>query len=71
MASFKEKLDAKVFGPLDFSSILGYPDELSPKWIKHTPKFQGHNDSTTLYVTSFMELISDLNVVHEDVMKCL
>jgi hypothetical protein len=35
---------------------------------EHIAKFHGHNDSTTLHITSFMKVISDFDVVHEDVM---
>jgi hypothetical protein len=55
--------------PLDFSSILGYPNEFAQVYLdEHNIIFHGHTNSTTLHVTSFRKLMLDLDVVHEDVM---
>lgn len=62
-------LEAQLFGRLDFLSILGYLTKLpSPVGSKCIIKFHKHNGSTTPHVTSFIEFISDISVVHENVM---
>jgi hypothetical protein len=62
-------LDAKDLLSLDISSIPGYlngfPD---PDLDEHIVSFHVHVDSTTLLIASFMRIISDFDVVHEDVM---
>jgi hypothetical protein len=64
-----------LFDPLDFSGIPSYPNYFNDDyddWRKGIPKFLGHKDSPMLHVTSFIDALSKLNVVHEDVkMKIL
>jgi hypothetical protein len=64
-----------LFDPLDFSGIPRYPNYFNDDyddWRKGIPKFLGHKDPPMLHVTSFIDALSKLNVVHEDVkMKIL
>lgn len=61
-------LDVGVYVPLNFFDILRYPNELPDlDWDENIAKFHGYKGSTTLHVTSFMKSISDLDVVHKDV----
>jgi hypothetical protein len=59
---------ANWYAPIDFSNILGCPNELPSIDSDFTLKFYGHNDSTTLHILSFLEFISDLGIIHEHVM---
>jgi hypothetical protein len=62
-------LDDCLYPPLDFLSISGYPIEFTSIDLdEHGISFHGYTDSTTLHVTSFMKLMSDLDVVHKDAM---
>jgi len=68
MASFHEKMDVKTYSPLNFLGIIRYPNKLThPKWFKHALKYPRHIDLGAQHVTSFIELISNLNVVDENV----
>ena len=68
----KEKYGAQLtlmFQPIDFSNILGftnYGDGLGDayNWL---PTFHGYyGDSAISHVKSFLQLIADLNILHED-----
>jgi hypothetical protein len=58
----------QCFPPLDFSAILGYPNDLLVRWGKHSPRFHGCINSAKLHISSCVEFTLDLEVVHEDVM---
>jgi hypothetical protein len=64
-----------LFDPLDFSGIPRYPNYFNDDyddWRKGIPKFLGHKDSPMLHVTSSIDALSKLIVVHKDVkMKIL
>jgi hypothetical protein len=49
------------------SQISRCPNELPKVDSDSIPKFHEHNDSTTLHISCFMVFISDLGVIHEDV----
>ena len=68
-----QELDAIFFRKIYFSSVLEYLNQLSPpRWaFERAPKFHGHLHLATQHVTSFIDYISDLNVVHEDVIMKL
>lgn len=51
---------------MDFSGIPGYPDNYED-WRGEIPRFHGLNDSPISHVTSFIDVVSKLNIVHEDV----
>jgi hypothetical protein len=51
---------------LDFSGIPGYLDNYED-WRGEIPRFHGLNDSPISHVTSFIDVVSKLNIVHEDV----
>ena len=68
----KEKYGAQLtltFQPIDFSNIPGFPnycDGLGDayNWL---PTFHGdYGDSAIWHVKSFLQLIADLNILHED-----
>lgn len=62
------KLHAELYAPLDFLGILGCLNKLPPPgWVEHIPKFHGHPHLAAQHVTSFIDFILDLYVVHEDV----
>jgi hypothetical protein len=48
--------------------ILGYPNGFSqPRWFDGAPKLHGYPHLAKQHVISFIELISNLNVIHEDI----
>ena len=72
MEELKEKYGAQLtvmFQPIDFSNILGFPNYCNGlqdayKWI---PIFHGsYGDSSIWHVKSFLQLIADSNILHED-----
>ena len=68
----KEKYGAQLtlmFQPIDFSNISGFPNYSygvgdAYKWL---PVFHGnYGDSAIWHVKSFLQLMADSNVLHED-----
>jgi hypothetical protein len=55
-----------LLDPLDFSRILEYPNDYED-WREDIPKFHGFRDSPTFHVTSFINIVLELNIFHEDV----
>jgi hypothetical protein len=55
-----------IFGSLDFLGIHGYPNDCEDK-REELPRFHGLKDSPILHITSFIDVISKLNIVHEEV----
>lgn len=54
---------------MDFSSILGHPREFNYQiWERNAPKFYGHPHLALQYIASFIEIVTDFNSLHEDVM---
>jgi hypothetical protein len=52
---------------LIFSNIPGFPNEQPNVDLSTIPNFYGHDDSDTLHILSFMEFISNIGIIHEDV----
>ena len=58
---------ASIFPLLDFRGIPGIPnEELDSDVSRYTPFFHGKGDSTILHITSFIEVVTKFNIVHED-----
>jgi hypothetical protein len=51
---------------LDFSGIQGYPNNYQD-WREELPRFHGLSDSPLSHISSFIDVISKLNINHEDV----
>ena len=68
----KEKFDAQLasrFPPIDFSNTPGFPNccDGSTDVYNWLPIFYGdHGDSAIWHVKSFLQLIVDFNIFHED-----
>jgi hypothetical protein len=69
MAPSCKELDAKLFDPLDFSYIHGYPHDFNYKlWKKHALKFYGNKKVASEFAELFIRFIAEFNIIHEDVM---
>lgn len=44
-----------LYPSFDVTEILGYPNELPPKWKEHISKFDGDIRFATQHVTSFLD----------------
>jgi hypothetical protein len=53
-----------LLGPLDFSRIQGYPNNYQD-WRDELPRFHGLGDSPFSHISSFIDVISKLNISHE------
>jgi hypothetical protein len=59
---------ADFYAPFDFLGILGFPNEgYDPDLLDSIGLFHGYHDSTLLHVTSFIEVMADFHIFHEDV----
>ena len=57
----------KVFTPLDFSGIHGFPNGCYKIVLRIVPEFFGNDEDSTIHpIVSFSKLIADLKVYHED-----
>ena len=58
----------KCFPQLDFSSILGFPNDGydSDVLFDCTPSFHGFDDSTIHHIASFIKIVVDFNSFHDD-----
>jgi hypothetical protein len=56
-----------LYAPLDFSNILGYPNQSNLKWTRQIPCFCGDPFLVDQHISCFLDYISDLNIVHEDI----
>ena len=53
-----------VFGIFhDIKDILGYPNEIPPKWEKNIPKFIDGTLCAILHISSFLDYVSNLNKI--------
>ena len=62
---------SKLLLPIDFSNILGFPNSHYGENIpSHLPIFHGHGnvDSTRLHIMTFLKVLVDFDIVHEDIM---
>jgi len=55
-----------LLGHLDFLGFPGYPNDCEDR-REQLPKFHGLKDLPVLCITSFIDVISNLNIVHKDV----
>lgn len=56
-----------LHAPLDFANILGYRNQSNPEWTSQIPRCYGDTHIAERHVSLFVDYISDLNIVHEDV----
>jgi hypothetical protein len=52
-----------LLGPLDFHA---YPNNYQ-YWRDEIPRFHGFSDSPFSHIFSFIDVISNINIIHEDV----
>ena len=60
---------ARLFHPVDFSNIPGFPNFGHDVWdvYKWLPGFLGnYGDSTIWHIKSFLQLLADSNALYED-----
>ena len=67
----RKKCGAKLasrFHPIDFSYIMGFPnDDFDPSYVYgYTKDFHGDDDSTILYVTSVIYVLVKADIYYED-----
>jgi hypothetical protein len=61
-------LEVELYGPLNFSDNIGYPNKLPPpRWVRHIWKFHGHTRLAAQHVTLFIDFISNIKEVLENV----
>jgi hypothetical protein len=58
----------ELYPPLDIKDILGYPNNLPPKWENNILKLDDDALCVILHVSSFFKYVSKLNEGHEDVL---
>ena len=62
-------LISNAYPPIDFSSILGFPNYepyLQDKTYSQTPIFCGNSDSAIIHIISFLSFVNKLNILHRD-----
>jgi hypothetical protein len=59
------------YAPIDFSNVPGFPHERPNVESGSIPNFYGYDDSTIVHILSFMEFISIIGIIHEDVVIIL
>ena len=67
----RKKCGAKLanrFHPIDFSGILGFPnDDFDPSDVfEYTQDFHGNGDSTILHITFVIDVLVKADIYHED-----
>ena len=70
----KGSLVEKCFPQLQFSSIYGLPNEGYDSYVfcDLTPSSHGFDDWAILHIASFIKIVVDFNIFHEDdLMKVL
>lgn len=61
------------YGPIDFTSCVGYPHDMPSNTLKWLPRFSGDNAISTFdHMEAFYKVTQDNDITHEDVaMKLL